>query len=183
MTTDQKNSTALEHDSLSPYPPPPQFDEAMIAAARPVEPLAMNQTPEGRQPTGRRSLKSKLIFVAAVLIATFLSAAFGGILFRLQGVARSPESAAAAPVASQSPEETPRAATPAPSVRVSDNLPRKSRRPLSVAPVTADLAPPDARLNEKPVARKVGVILFGPGKEAHKRQRDWRRHGDNADDH
>src|SRR6267378_3583489 len=114
MTSDQNRSTALEQHPEIPLPPPPQFDEAMIAAARPVEPLAMNQTREGRQ-TGRRSLKSKLIFVAAVLIATFLSAAFGGILFRLKGVAHSPEGAAAAPVASQSPVEMPSAATPAPS--------------------------------------------------------------------
>jgi hypothetical protein len=75
----------------------------------------------------------------------------------------------------------PSAMTPAPSVKISDNLPRKSRRPLRVAPVAADLAPPGD--NEKPVARRVGVILFGAGKEAHKRQRDWRRHDDNKDDH
>ena len=180
MTSDQKGSTALEQNSEIPLPPPPQFDEAMIAAAQPVEPLAINQARKGRQLTVRGSLKTKLTFIAAVLIATFLSAAFGGILFRLKGVA-SPEGEVAAPVASQSPVETPSAVTPASSVKISDNLPRKSRRPLRVAPVAADLAPPGD--NEKPVARKVGVILFGTGKEAHKRQSDWRRHGDNDNDH
>src|SRR5258706_8342118 len=181
MTSDQKGSTALEQNSEIPIPPPPQFDEAMIAAAQPVEPLAINQTRKGRQLTVRGSLKTKLIFIAAVLVATFLSAAFGGILFRLKGVAHSPEGEVAAPVASQSPVEMPSAVTPAPSVKISDNLSRKSRRPPRVAPVAADLAPPGD--NEKPVARKVGVILFGTGKEAHKRQRDWRRHGDNDNDH
>jgi hypothetical protein len=78
MTSDQKNSTALEHSPGTPYPPPPRFDEAMIAAAQPVEPLVTNQTLSGRQITVRRSLKNKLALIAAVLIATFLSAAFGG---------------------------------------------------------------------------------------------------------
>src|SRR5260221_3559376 len=128
MTSDQKGSTALEQNSEIPIPPPPQFDEAMIAAAQPVEPLAITQTRKGRQLTVRGSLKTKLIFIAVVLIATFLSAAFGGILFRLKSVAHSPEGDMAAPVASQSPVETPSAVTPSPGVKISDDLRRQYRR-------------------------------------------------------
>jgi hypothetical protein len=184
MTSDQKNGTALDHNPGTPYPPPPRFDEAMIAAAQPVEPLVTNQTLSGRQTTVRRSLKNKLILIAAVLIATFLSAAFGGILFRLRGVeSRAPDSAEAAPVANQTAEETTRAAMPSANVKVNENLPRKPRRQLSVAPGATDLTLPEVRLNDKPTARKVGVIFFGAGKEARKSQIGWRRRGYNDDDH
>src|SRR5260370_40668647 len=135
MMSAQKNITALEKNSGPPYPRPPRFDEAMIAAAQPVEPLLTNQTLSGRHTTVRRSLKNKLVLIAAVLIATFLSAAFGGILFRLKGVEpRAPESAEAPPIANQTAEETTRAAMPSTNVKVTENLPRKSRRKLSVAP-------------------------------------------------
>lgn len=179
-------NAGLEDNSESPHPPPPQFN-ASLAAAQPVEPLATSPTPPRRRRVGRRFLKGRLTLLAAVLIATLLSAAFGGILLGLhegireQQVTESPVAPPVVnqPVVNQKTDEAPKASIPARTVKVSDNTPRISRRPLSVEPAKPDLA----QVWDKPVARRVGVIIFGRGKEDRQRGETRRRRYADNDDH
>jgi len=72
----------------------------MIAAAQPVEPLAIKTSTEGPAINRPGFTKNEVNFYRGRLDRDILSAAFGGILFRLKGVAYSPEGEVAAPVAS-----------------------------------------------------------------------------------
>jgi hypothetical protein len=183
-----ENGTDAEHDSARPYPPPPHFDAAMIAAAQPVEPLATNQTTTGR-PASRRFLKRGWGLLAVLMIGALLSAVLGGILLgvhdaKSETAGPADPSVAKEPLKETPPMEAPKASTNAPPVKVSDNSPARSKRPSSpwsVERTKPDLGSPGASAGEKPVARKVGVIYFGPGKEDRKGQKARHRHGDNDD--
>ena len=85
-------------------------------------------------------------------------------------------------VVNQSVDEAPKASATAPPIQDSSYRTRRSKRILRVAPAVANEAPTETRLNEKPVARKVGEILVRSGKEDRKALKRWRRHADSADD-
>ncbi|MDX6557725.1 MAG: hypothetical protein QOF72_774 [Blastocatellia bacterium] len=181
-----ENGTDSEHDSETSYPPPPHFDADMIAAAQPVEPLTMDQTTTAR-PTSRRFLKGRWGLLAVLMIGALLSAVLGGILLgvhdaKSETAGPADPSTAKEPLKETPPVEAPKASTNAPPVKVSDNIPARSKRlssPWSVERTKPDQGPPSA--SEKPVARKVGVLYFGPGKEDRKGQKGRRRHGENDD--
>jgi hypothetical protein len=181
-----ENGTGAEHDSETSYPPPPHFDADMIAAAQPVEPLTTNQTTTGR-PASRRFLKGRWGLLAVLMIGALLTAVLGGILLGVHDAKSETASPADPSTTKESlketpPVEAPKASTNAPPVKVSDNIPARSKRPLSpwsVERTKPDQGPPSA--SDKPVARKVGILYFGPGKKDRKGQKVRHRHGDKED--
>ena len=188
MNDDLKNSTDAADPLASPYPEPAQFDANMIAAAQPVEPLAT--VPNRRSPTLRQFLKGRLGLLAVLLIGGLLSAAIAGMLLGFRGAAEptAAETSAAPPVVNQPAEQTTKTWAPAPQpAKTSENPSRKAGRQLSPAPARIDVdssRAKDARADEKPVARKVGELVYKWEKEERKERRkaERRRHRDD-DDH
>jgi hypothetical protein len=184
MIPKPENSIVIEHDSNIPHPPPPHFDADMIAAAQPVEPLVANQAQPKRQTAARRFLQGKFWLLAALSVGLFLSAAVVGMVLGLQdGYAESrPAASESEPrVLNKSVDEAPKASATAPPIPVSTSGRHRAKRPRPAAPALADVALTETRLDEKPVARKIGEIFVRSGKDNRKAPRRWRRQND--DDH
>jgi len=180
-----ENSAVLEHDSDIPRPPPPHFDADMIAAAQPVEPLTTTEPQPRGQTAAHRLLHGKFWLLVALSVGLLLSAGVVGMLLGLQDGYAESRSAASEPepgVVNQSVDKAPKASATAPPIQDSSYRTRRSKRILRVAPAVANEAPTETRLNEKPVARKVGEILVRSGKEDRKALKRWRRHADSDDD-
>jgi hypothetical protein len=122
---------------------------------------------------GRRRL-----LAAGVLIVALLTVVFAGMLtLRGWNEARSAEPPKEPTEINQPLEETPKASIPAHSPNAGDNPPRRLKRPPDIA-ARIDSAPPvEAEVDNKPVARKVGVILYGAEKaERREKKGNSRRH-------
>jgi hypothetical protein len=184
MNDDLKNSTVAENHPASPYPAPAQFDANMIAAAQPVEPLAT--VPNRRSPT-LQFLKGRLGLLAVLLIGGLLSAVIAGMLLGFRGAAEptAVETSATPPVVNQPAEETTKTWAPAQQpAKTSENPSRRAVRQLSPAPARVDAGSPiDARADEKPVARKVGELVYKWEKEERKERRKEERRRHRDDDH
>jgi hypothetical protein len=178
MKSDIQNSTMLENDPVTPYPPPAQFDESMVAAAQPVEPLAQSQTSQRRIRVSNFLKGRRGLLAAVVLVAALLTVAFAGMLtLRGWNEARSAEPQKEPAVTNQPPAETPRASIPAHSPNAGDNPPRSLKRPPAIAARMDPTPPVEAEADNKPVARKVGVILYGAEKaERRDKKGNSRRH-------
>ncbi len=187
MKSETQNSTVIEQNAEQPLPPPPQFDESMIAAAQPVEPLSTNQSAQRRQPM-MQFLKGRWGLLGALLIVALLSGVLYGMVSAemvsgtheefTQPLAAEPPSGAT--MANQSVEAAPKASIATPSVKSSINVrdhirPRYSR-PAEVVLTKSDLP----QQSDRPVARKVGEIYFGHRKESRRREVS-RRRDDNDD--
>ncbi len=184
MMSKRKNSTVPEHDSDIPCPPAPHFDAEMIAAAQPFEPLMKGQARPKRQTAVRPLLQGKFWLLAALSVGLFLSAGVVGMVLGLRdGYAESgtPATEPQPSVVNQSADEAPKASATASPIQDDSNRSRRSRRILRVAPALADVAPTETRLDEKPVARKIGEMFVRSGKEDRKALKRWRRQND--DDH
>jgi cytoskeletal protein RodZ len=182
MKSDIQNSTIVEQDATPPNPPPPQFDEAMIAAAQPVEPLT-NQSTHGREPL-MQFLKVRWRLLGAILIVGLLSIVLFGMVSE-QVVSRpnekstqplAAEASIGPAVVNQSVQEAPKASNATSSVKSSTKV-RDNNRPRYRRPMEWLQTKPDSpQQSERPVARKVGEIYFGRGKEdraaSHRRRDD-----------
>jgi len=185
MISKTGNIIVVEHDSDIPCPPPPHFDADMIAAAQPVEPLTRNQAQPRRQTAARQLLQGKFWLLAALSVGLFLSAGVVGMVLGLQdGYAESrPAASELQPSAvDRSVDEAPKASATATPIQERSKRLRRSKRMLRVAPAFADVAPFETRFNEKPVARKIGEIFVGSGKEDRKGPKRRHRAGSNDDD-
>lgn len=171
MKAELPNNTA-EPDA-TPNPPPPHFDDSMIAVAQPVEPLNRNPPGPASQRGLGRFLKSRWKWLAALFVVALFGAVFGGMLLGLREEAARPMPAAspAAPVASQPIEEAPKTVIAAQPIKVSDQRLARPRRAIRPAPARGDFD----KLDEKNVARKVGEIYYGWRKEDRKDRRKEKR--------
>ena len=176
MKSDTQNSTVLGNDSGIPYPPPAQFDESMVAAAQPVEPLAQSQTSDRRIRVSNFLKRRRGLLATVVLVAALSTVVASMLTLRGWNEARSAEPPKEPAVTNQPPAEAPRASIPAHSPNAGDNPPRRLKPPAVAARM--DPAPPvEAEADNKPVARKVGVILYGAEKaERRDKKGNSRRH-------
>ena len=181
MKSDTQYSTVVEQNAEQPHPPPAQFDESMIAAAQPVEPLGINQRAQVRQPM-MLFLKARWGLLGALLIGALLSA----VLFGMRSASHEESTeplAAEAPngpaVVNQSVAEAPKTSIATSSVKSSikarDHIRLRYSRPAEVVLTKPDLPQP----SERPMARKVGEIYFGHRNEDRRREASRRRRGDN----
>ena len=187
MEHEIQTNTAVEDNSS--HPAQPEFNATVIAAAQPVQPLAPKPAPQVRNRPGLRFPNGKLGLLAVVLIGSLLSAAVAGAVFgvheslREQSVTETP---ADAPVISKTVDEAPKASVPVRTVpvgtvKVTEAPPRISRRPVIVEAPRPDLA----ETGDKPVARRIGVIVFARGKQDRPNLREEtrpRRYGKKGDD-